>query len=1026
MIELGRTLCFGSDGSHAAIRTPQGVHLVDVNERRAPSFREVADVFELAAVGSELWAVAGSTPRVIPFRADRSVGPERALWGHRGVLRPCATGAPGALWSEAPPAVLLASGATSTVALQGDPDCVIPVSHTRWIVCRRDRVSLRDPGTDRWSTSVALGGGTIVDGAALFGGRTVALLVAQGASLKYLLVLSLHDGSLHHRIGLSGIERVHFAAMRGFALMQASDRLVLIDLRFGQVLKEHHEARAVIDAAIDPAGQTFMLRFSDAHDDIAIGSIRDMLAAPSEPAIAAVESVVAAPAPAPAPEPSAPRRAFYAGELALPPPALLAPRKRVDVASPETAVALLERYREVIAAMAGAAIARAWDEGRLSAPVEGGLPFYAEVSGLRRRTGGRAAADVAEATLEVDESLAAARAQEANFGNAPPPLAALTQEVGLSPVAQMILIVVAVPSLWGELARLYGILSNDVARPLVDELLVMQILESHASRADIARELDRDAPLVRHGVIRVAAGKMRPFLSLSCDPIVLRLLRGTDYEAELSDIRIIRTFRPFEQLLIAADVKDEIARRLAEAPASAMGRVVVRGRNGSGRHALLAAIGAAANRALAIIDATVIIRDLRRRSDELASTLRRAHLVGLLPCIDGLEMLPSDDAGARDIVRQILDEHPGPLAIRLPWDSEPPLTPGYLGIELPPLTMEQRTASWRIMLAERDLFVPDPDELADRYRVGPAVIARVCQQVAARTKSAEGGERDASLALEIEIRQHLEARLRATATRVERLATWSRVILPPDIQESVLELIARIKHRRTVYDVWGMGEILTTARGVTALFQGGPGTGKTLVASAVANELGMDLYRVDLSRIMSKWIGETEQNLAKLFDAAEDGHTIVLFDEADSLFAKRTEVKSSVDRYANLEVNYLLQRLDTFEGIAILTTNFGTTIDNAFKRRLSFRLTFPFPDEDTREALWRTHLPADLPKSGTFDLADLAQRYRLSGGYIRNAALRAAFLAAGEHSPLTQDHLERAIKAEFREIGKIAESGILE
>ncbi|HTR51081.1 MAG TPA: ATP-binding protein, partial [Kofleriaceae bacterium] len=437
-----------------------------------------------------------------------------------------------------------------------------------------------------------------------------------------------------------------------------------------------------------------------------------------------------------------------------------------------------------------------------------------------------------------------------------------------------------------------------------------------------------------------------------------------------------------------------------------------------------AAVAGASGRALAVIDATMILRDLRRRGDELAIALRRANLAGMLPCVDGLEAIPSDDAATRDELRQLLDEHPGPLALRLPQDSEPPLAPGYFAIDLPALTMEQRTASWRVLLGEHGLDVRDPGELADRYRVGPAVIARACAQVAA---VAHNGERaDASLQLEHAVRQHLETRLRATATRVERLASWSRVILPPDIQESVLELIARIKHRRTVYEHWGLGEVMTTARGVTALFQGGPGTGKTLVASAIANELGMDLYRVDLSRIMSKWIGETEQNLAKLFDAAEDGHTIVLFDEADSLFAKRTEVKSSVDRYANLEVNYLLQRLDTFEGIAILTTNFGTSIDSAFKRRLSFRLTFPFPDEDAREQLWRSHLPAQLPTSGDFDLAALARRYRLSGGYIRNAAIRAAFLAAEEHSPLTQDHLERAIKAEFREIGKLAETGVLE
>jgi SpoVK/Ycf46/Vps4 family AAA+-type ATPase len=343
--------------------------------------------------------------------------------------------------------------------------------------------------------------------------------------------------------------------------------------------------------------------------------------------------------------------------------------------------------------------------------------------------------------------------------------------------------------------------------------------------------------------------------------------------------------------------------------------------------------------------------------------------------------------------------------------------------------MSQRLTVWEDSLARHHLYVRDPGELATRYSVGPGVVERACITIAngvAEAPSPSGERVDVAPRLEASVQQHLESRLGNSATRIRRLSTWSQVILPADIQDSLVELIARIKHRATVFDRWGFDQVVTTSRGVTALFQGGPGTGKTLVASAIANELGMDLYRVDLSRIMSKWIGETEQNLAKLFDAAEDGHAIILFDEADSLFAKRTEVRTSVDRYANLEVNFLLQRLDSFEGIAILTTNFGTAIDSAFKRRLSFRLTFPFPDEDAREQIWKAHLPPDLPTVGEFDLADLARRYRLSGCYIRNAALRAAFLAAEEHSPLSQDHLERAIKAEFREIGKLADSGVLE
>ena len=204
-------------------------------------------------------------------------------------------------------------------------------------------------------------------------------------------------------------------------------------------------------------------------------------------------------------------------------------------------------------------------------------------------------------------------------------------------------------------------------------------------------------------------------------------------------------------------------------------------------------------------------------------------------------------------------------------------------------------------------------------------------------------------------------RLGHIANHVTRLARWEQVALPEDLLDSLREFIGRIRHRRTVYEAWGFDAKMSTSRGLSALFYGPPGTGKSMVAGLIARELGLELYRVDLARIVSKWIGETEKNLAEVFDAAEDGQVVILFDEADSLFAKRTEVKSSVDRYANLEVNYLLQRLDSFEGICILTTNLEGSIDQAFKRRMSLRLQFPFPDEDMRVRLWASHLPARDP-----------------------------------------------------------------
>ncbi|MBA2541598.1 MAG: ATP-binding protein, partial [Deltaproteobacteria bacterium] len=584
----------------------------------------------------------------------------------------------------------------------------------------------------------------------------------------------------------------------------------------------------------------------------------------------------------------------------------------------------------------------------------------------------------------------------------------------------------------GELARLYGVLANDEARALCDEQLVVTILAERATPYEVAAALDPDGPLVRFGLVRVGMGVGRPFHPLGVDKVVLKLLRGGSPVSELAPIvRPLAGTRSLADIRIRSAVKDKLVRDLERTKAPL--RIAARGRVGSGRHTLLAAIAASARQELGVIDASMMIREPAQRTEGLRIALERAHVSGLLPCIDGLDLIASDDIIAREQVREVLRRHPGPLAVRLSWDAQPPLDPGHVMVDVPTMSLTERMAAWQGSLASTGLHVGDITELADRYSVGAGVIQKVCAEVveadretARHQANGQGNPDDAGGRLDVAVRQHLESRLGTTANRVQRLASWAQVILPPDILDSLTELIARIRHRRTVYDLWGFDRVLSTARGVTALFSGGPGTGKTLVASAIANELGMDLYRVDLSRVMSKWIGETEQNLAKLFDAAEDGNAIILFDEADSLFAKRTEVKTSVDRYANLEVNYLLQRFDTFEGIAILTTNFGTSIDSAFKRRLSLRLTFPFPDEDQREKMWRAHMPPEVPVSGDFDLADIARRYRLSGGYIRNCALRAAFIAAEEGGSLTNDHLERAIKAEFREIGKLAESGVLE
>ena len=266
----------------------------------------------------------------------------------------------------------------------------------------------------------------------------------------------------------------------------------------------------------------------------------------------------------------------------------------------------------------------------------------------------------------------------------------------------------------------------------------------------------------------------------------------------------------------------------------------------------------------------------------------------------------------------------------------------------------------------------------------------------------------------------LDDRLGSFARRVEVTQTWDDLVLPPDQQQAIGELIARIRQRRRVYEQWGFAAKVGKGLGVSALFSGPPGTGKTMVAALIAKELGLELYEVDMGKLVSKWIGETEKQLGELFDAAEAGHAILLFDEADSLFGKRTDVKSSNDRYANLETNYLLQRLETFTGICLLTSNHESNIDPAFQRRLSLHLRFDVPDEAEREALWRAMLPAAAPVAPGIDFAGLARRFEMTGGYIRNACLRAAFLAADEDATITPAHLEHAARLEYEGMGKIA------
>jgi vesicle-fusing ATPase len=334
----------------------------------------------------------------------------------------------------------------------------------------------------------------------------------------------------------------------------------------------------------------------------------------------------------------------------------------------------------------------------------------------------------------------------------------------------------------------------------------------------------------------------------------------------------------------------------------------------------------------------------------------------------------------------------------------------------------EQAALWRRALAadhEQDLGEDEKDgalqacidRLVNQFHLGAAAIVNTSAMM-----SCAGASPNAADAAQLweTCRAQARSRLDDLAQRVETSATWDDLVLPPFQKQILRDTVVNVRQRSRVHDLWGFAAKSSRGLGISALFAGPSGTGKTLAAEIMANELRLDLYRIDLSQIVSKYIGETEKNLRRVFDAAETAGAVLLFDEADALFGKRSEVKDSHDRYANIEVSYLLQRMEAYRGLAILTTNMKQALDPAFMRRIRFVVQFPFPDVAERAEIWRRVFPSMTP-TGELNVDSLA-RLNVSGGNIRNIALGAAFVAADEDRPVTMAHLLRAARAEYAKL----------
>jgi len=588
----------------------------------------------------------------------------------------------------------------------------------------------------------------------------------------------------------------------------------------------------------------------------------------------------------------------------------------------------------------------------------------------------------------------------------PPVLDALVLAFGLSAFERDVLLLCAGAELEARFAGLCASAAGDerIRRPSFS-LALASFSDAHWSALPPA------APLRFHRLVELDQNESVVTGPLRIDERVLHHLTGVDY----LDDRLY-------SLVLAVPVPDHVPSSqdaIAAELAACIGTpgqpvIVLSGGDGAGRRATAAAGCARLGLALHTMRAADAPVHAAER-DGFCRLWRRESVLsrsGLLVEIDD-----DADADVRRRVAALADVLGAPLVV----GAREPLTGlrrPAVRLDVPRLRPAEQRAIWSEALGEREAVLNGSlDALVAHFDLDPQAIAAACAQTAG-TEDAELGH-----TLWEACRRHARPRLDDLAQRIEALAGWDDLVLTDSELAVLREIALHVQGRARVYEDWGFARKSERGLGISALFEGSSGTGKTMAAEVLARDLRLDLYRIDLSQVVSKYIGETEKNLRRVFDAADAGGAILLFDEADALFGKRSEVKDSHDRYANIEVSYLLQRMEAYRGLAILTTNRRDALDDAFLRRIRFVVRFPFPTEEERLEIWRRVFPDEAPVSAIDDraLAELS----LPGGNIRNVALFAAFLAAGEDEPIAMTHIARGAARECAKLERpLTEPGV--
>ena len=608
----------------------------------------------------------------------------------------------------------------------------------------------------------------------------------------------------------------------------------------------------------------------------------------------------------------------------------------------------------------------------------------------------------------------------------------------LTPFEMGVLAICLAPELDLQYEKLYAYLQDDVTRkqPSVD--LVLGLLSSPEDRFAAMDCFSPSAPLIQNHLVHLTSPRSDdqvPLLSRSIkvdDRIMYFLLGSDEVDDRIRSFSYMADTRNcFEDLILSGDEKSRLSSLIkwysrTETPAI----FFFHGPYGTGKKMASEVVCNELKLPLLMVDMKAVMRS--EFPETMDIILREALLQRSSVCLLGFDAVlkAGDNGGGTAVINLIkrLDRFPNWIFIssETPWEPTLVLKKHrFVSLAFPRPSFVLRKQMWKTFLNGRNNVSDDVDiaNIASKFNFSAGQIKDALFSACNIAEMKNSGEPVLSMdALSRGCKAQSGNKLTKLAMKIETRHLWDDIILPEDVKEQLVEVGGYIKYKGKVYADWGFGRKLSSGKGLNALFSGPSGTGKTMAAGIIASAVELDLYRIDLSGVVSKYIGETEKNLKKIFEEAETSNAILFFDEADAIFGKRSEVKDSHDRYANIETSYLLQRMEEYDGVVILASNFKKNIDDAFLRRMHFVIEFPLPDEKLREKIWAGIFPEETPLGDTVDFTFLA-RFKVTGGNIKNIALSAAFLAAGDSATVEMEHLIRATKREFQKMGKLCTPG---